>query len=149
MPLSDLAMELIEEAMRKTNGDILFPNRAGDAAIKHRAIDCALRLAQTPRKGLPLGKFGIPVWKPHDLRRTGGTHLSLRENGLMVSVMDRAHVLNHRSVTRGSITDTAYNLNEFELEKRDVLEKWARFLGELIKREMDQRQGTATAVSGQ
>jgi integrase len=108
VPLSGLALELIGEAMRKTNGDILFPNRAGDAPIKHRAIDCALRLAQNPRKGLPSGKFGVPIWKPHDLRRTGGTHLSLRENDLMVSVIDRAHVLNHRSVTRSSITDTAW-----------------------------------------
>jgi integrase len=132
VPLSPTAIALIREAMRRTNGDIIFPDRAGAAPLGHRAIDCAVRLAQETRKGRPLGKFGIPRFRCHDLRRTGGTHMSAKANGLQISKMDRAHVLNHRSVTASGITDEVYNQNNYMDEKAAALALWDAFLMRLL-----------------
>ena len=99
VPLSEPALLLIREAMRTSNGDFLFPDRSGEGPTVHTVIDYALSKAQLPRDGLPLGKFGIPRWTPHDLRRTVATGMSRLKIGQIVI----GHVLNHRSVTKASL----------------------------------------------
>ena len=128
VPLTALADGLVREAMRKSNGDYLFPDRNGSGPIKHNVIDCALRNAQRRRGENPLGKFGVPVWKPHDLRRTLATQLSR----LGVSQVVIGHILNHRSVTKTSVTQSIYDQHDFLAEKRDALEKWDALLRNLL-----------------
>lgn len=131
VPLSDLALRLIGEAMRRTNGDILFPHKTGEKPIPHTSVDHIIQYAQTPTEALPLGKFGIPKWNPHDLRRTAATQMSRRENGLGIQQLVISHVLNHRSATKASITQGVYDQNDFLDEKREALDKWAAFLERL------------------
>ena len=133
VPLSDLALTIIREAMRNTNGEILFPNRDGTGPLGQRAINHALLNAQKPRKNLPLGKFGIPRWSPHDLRRTVATQMATRANGLGIAHIDIGHVLNHRSITKSSVTQVVYIQGDFVDEKREALERWGAFLTSVIE----------------
>ena len=121
VPLASLALKLVSEALRKSNGDYLFPDRSGEGPTKHTVVDYALSNAQKPREGLPMGKFGIPRWTPHDLRRTVGTQLSKLKIAEQVVI---GHVLNHRSVTKASITQQIYDQHDFIDEKRKALQDW-------------------------
>lgn len=141
VPLNDLALQLIGEAMRKTGGEFLFPGRSGKVAITHRVVDKAVLKAHASREGLPLGKFGIAQWKPHDLRRTLGTQVLAKGNGLyadgeLLLMKFKKHlVLNHRSATKGNVGDEVYDMNEYLEEKRDLLDKWGAFLANLVGEE--------------
>ncbi len=94
----------------------------------HTVIDYALSKAQLPRDGLPLGKFGIPRWTPHDLRRTVATGMSRLKIGQIVI----GHVLNHRSVTKASLTQQVYDQHDFTSEKKEALEAWAKHLAAIV-----------------
>lgn len=133
VPLSDLAVSIIQEAMRATNGDFLFPNRKGDDHLPGEMIGTTVLRAQMPTKDREESKFGsIPRWRPHDLRRTVGTQMLSKGNGLAISRFDKALVLNHRSATKGNVSDQVYDTNEYLDEKREALEKWGAFLARLV-----------------
>lgn len=132
VPLSDLATMLIGDALRETNGDYLFPNNEGGGPLQHYAIDRTLGRAQEERPDMPLGKFGIARWMPHDLRRTMATQMSMEENGLEIPDLYISHVLNHRSATKSSITQRIYIQNTYAREKREALDKWGEFLANLV-----------------
>jgi integrase len=135
VPLPPLALELVREAMRETNGDILFPNEAGDAPLSHRVMDRAISRAQRPRTGQPLGKFGIPRWTPHDLRRTVSTMASIEEYGLRLADAYMDHVLNHRSATKSTVRQRHYSHHAFLSEKRAALAEWDAFLAHIVDSE--------------
>lgn len=131
VPLTPLALELLRDAMQKSNYPHLFADRSGEGPIAHTVIDYAVRKSQQPRKGMPNGKFDMPRWTPHDLRRTVATWMS-RRDGLGISDVIIGHVLNHRTTTRASITARVYVQNDFIEEKRDALTRWDSFLLELV-----------------
>lgn len=124
VPLSDLAIELLNEALRETNSGYAFPHREENRPISVTVVDRAVRRAEM--------RFGIPHWTPHDLRRTVATHMLRKENNLNISRFDRALVLNHRSTTKATVTDEVYDCNEYLEEKREALEKWGAFLSRLV-----------------
>lgn len=132
VPLSDLAVTLIGDALRETNGDYLFPNAEGDGPLQHYAIDRTLSRAQQKRPDMELGKFGLPYWMPHDLRRTVATQMSMDENGMEIPDLYISHVLNHRSATKNSVTKRTYIQNTYMREKREALDKWGAFLARLV-----------------
>lgn len=132
VPLSDLAVQIIRDAMNKTNSAFLFPNKSSEGPLVHEVIDSTLRRAQAARPKQSLGKFGIPVWRPHDLRRTVATQMSRKENALAVPSIVISHVLNHRTSTKGTITQAIYDQNDYLDEKREALEKWGAFLARLV-----------------
>lgn len=140
VPLSDLAMEIIRDAMRDTNGDWIFPNEEGNGPLEAHVIATTVRRATTARPGLPLGKFGVAKWTPHDLRRTVGTQMLNKENGLEIAKVDKYLVLNHRSATKGNVSDDVYDQNEYLEEKRAALDKWGAFLAKLVGEEIEQRE---------
>lgn len=142
VPLNDLAMMIVQEQMRQTNGDFLFPNEAGDGPTPNYTVAGTLARAVNPdlEEGLPLGRWGIVKFTAHDLRRTVATHMSLEENGLQIEALYISHVLNHRSVTKSSITSRVYNQNTYLREKRDALDKWGAFLAKLVGVEIEQRE---------
>ena len=96
VPLSRLAIELIREALADAgNSDFVFPGLRG------------IRISMSTVSGGVIdarGKIGLPHWTSHDLRRTAAN--SMQELGVLDSVI--GHVLNHRSVTRATVTQKHY-----------------------------------------
>ena len=77
VPLTKPALAVIQEALEDfwQSQLVRFPGKDGEAPIAPMAIAKAIGLAQRPnaKKGLPLGRFGIPHWTAHDLRRTAAS----------------------------------------------------------------------------
>lgn len=69
----------------------------------------------------------IPHWTFHDLRRTLATGMA--RIGIPVRITEA--VLNHVSGTGGGIVGV-YQRHDYAGEKRQALEAWARFVGELV-----------------
>jgi len=69
----------------------------------------------------------IPHWTFHDLRRTAATGMA--RLGIPVRVTEA--VLNHVSGTAGGIV-SVYQRHDYADEKRDALNAWARFVGDLV-----------------
>jgi integrase len=107
IPLTDLSLALAELIA------------AGDKVPGH-AVAKTIRLAQV--------RFGIGQWTAHDLRRTVATRMA--ELGILPIVI--SNVLNHRSVSKASITFAAYAHYSYDKEKREALELWANRLDAIV-----------------
>jgi integrase len=118
VPLSDLAIEIIEEAT--VGKGPLFP--CGDGSPLPGVVARAVLRANQH------GRFGIAPWSAHDLRRTALD--SLAKLGVTPHVI--AHVANHRSVTKGGVTFAHYVQHSYEGEKRAALDLWADRLTGII-----------------
>lgn len=132
VPLTPLAVDLIKQAMRKTNGDLLFPSDKRDGAYSRNSVGQNLNRILKPTEELPFGRMGMKKFTAHDLRRTGSTHLSLDESGLKFSDIYIDYVLNHVTERKKSVTAKHYNKNQRLPEKREALGKWDEFLRKLI-----------------
>lgn len=117
--LSDPALALIRTALEKTNGKWLFPNKLGTGWLARYTIDKAVQQS--------LDKFGIPQWRPHDLRRTFAT--GMQALGVPLEVTEA--MLNHVSGSRGGIVGV-YQRHQYTAERREALDKWAAFLSRLV-----------------
>ena len=95
VPLTALALDLINEAMAKSTGDALFPSQKREGSYSRNSVGQALDRILASTEKLPLGRLGMKKFTPHDLRRTGSTHLSLDESGLKFSDAYIDYVLNH------------------------------------------------------
>lgn len=69
----------------------------------------------------------IPRWTFHDLRRTAATGMA--RLGIPVRVTEA--VLNHVSGTGGGIV-AVYQRHDYADEKRQALDAWARFVGQIV-----------------
>ena len=119
VPLSDLALELIDKAIsvRAIESDFVFPSpRSAEKPIDPQALTHAfVRM----RKALDLGDI-----RPHDLRRTGATNLTSERLGFPRFTVSK--VLNHASDTGNSAAVTGiYDRNEYLAQKRQALDAWA------------------------
>ena len=54
----------------------LFPRKDGKGPLPIEVVDKTLYRANEPSEDRPLGRFGIPHWTPHDLRRTALTNFA-------------------------------------------------------------------------
>ena len=114
VPLTDMALELIEQA-RAYSGDSLFIFTAHkDKPITSNALPKALRRHWEKEIGLP------EAATPHDLRRTVRTRLA--ELGVEDTIAER--VLAHK--LQGLLK--VYNHYAYDKEKRGALEAWERKL---------------------
>ena len=105
VPLSDLAVELIREALVDAVDDRVFrlpPRRTNTYVVNYRH------------------KLPVKDWSTHDLRRTVCTHMVR----FGVSPLTVGHVVNHRGTTRGSMTLAVYVQYTFDKEKREALDLW-------------------------
>jgi integrase len=131
-PLSDLALEIIHEAMG--NYDFAFAGRFGDAPLSRQAMSGALKgTKKTP--GI-CALLGLKPFTPHDLRRTAAT--MCRRKGLSRAIISL--ILDHQ-VTKDddgndlpSVTDEVYTDDGISrvAEKRPVLDAWSVKLREII-----------------
>lgn len=138
VPLSRLAIDLIEEAKRlrrevdEANGvkptnqpRLIFPSRNDPClAVRSDSITHAMR------KVVPaLGLTNLTV---HDLRRTGST--AMTSERLRVTPFIRSKVLGHRTDAGGgaSVSMLHYDANEYVVDKRDALDRWATLLASIV-----------------
>ena len=128
VPLPDIAVDIILDALRvnSNTSQWLFPNDAMTGDLNAQVIGSTLRRA------IEAGDFSIEKFTAHDLRRTVGTQMLNKKNGLKIPKFDKYLVLNHRSATKGNVSDEVYDQNEYFDEKREALDKWAAFLNRIV-----------------
>ncbi len=121
VPLSPLAAALIRDAIDHS-GDSphVFPSPTGTGAITAHA---ATRAISRARPGL-----GIDHFRVHDLRRTAATGMA----ALGINPHTISHVLDHTSVTKGTVTGAVYVKYSFDREKREALDTWGAQLETIV-----------------
>lgn len=121
VPLSDLALDIIKEALADAgeNATHVFP--CGDRSLSPVAVARTILRANEITKERPLGRFGIGPWSAHDLRRTALTGMAR----LGVAPIVLGHIANHRTTTRAGITLAVYVQHTYGAEKRQAVDLWA------------------------
>jgi integrase len=127
VPLSDLALAIIREAMADSDSDYLF-SAADGGSLSSQAVARTIGRANETSDLRPQGRFGIAPWSAHDLRRTALTGMA--RLGITPHVI--GHVANHRSITKGGITFAHYIWHSYEAEKRHALALWSDGLTAIV-----------------
>jgi integrase len=140
-PLSDLALEIIKEAMG--NYEYAFTGRFGDAPLSRQAMSGALTGTKKLVKGVKVTRtpgicelLGLAPFTPHDLRRTAATmcgELDLPES-VIALCLDHQMSKDENGKPLPAVTNKVYNLatrNRVE-KKRKVLDAWAVELRRII-----------------
>ena len=128
VPLSDAAVEILSSAVERSgDSTYVFPSPRApnddDKPIHPAALSHAFRriLKASDLTGL----------RPHDLRRTGATHLTGERLGFPRFIVSR--VLNHVSDTGGAAAVTGvYDRNSYLAEKRKAMDAWSRELLSIV-----------------
>ena len=123
VPLSDIALAIIRESLAgiPDKSERLFMGDDGGPLDPHVVTRAITRARET-------GRSPIPEWSAHDLRRTCFTGMAR----LGVPPHTIAHVANHRSITKGTVTTQHYLNYSYEAEKRATLDAWAKRLTAII-----------------
>jgi integrase len=119
VPLSPLAIEIIKEALG--DGPFVFPRPDAVGSFPAQAVARTITRAN--------GRFGIPHWTTHDLRRTAVSIMAK----LGVTPIVLGHIINHRSVTKAGVTLSVYSQYDYATEKRHALERWATHIGSIVQ----------------
>ena len=116
VPLSSLALEILDDLPRYADGDYLFTTTGGRRPVS------GFNKMKTRTDKLS----GVTGWRLHDLRRTARTGLA--ELGVPEIITEM--VMNH--APRNTLAKI-YNRHEYAVEKRDALERWALRLREITE----------------
>jgi integrase len=116
VPLSSLALEILDDLPRFTDGDYVFTTTGGRRPVS------GFNKMKTRTDDLS----GVTGWRLHDLRRTARTGLA--ELGVPEIIAEM--VMNH--APRNALAKI-YNRHEYAVEKRDALERWANRLREITE----------------
>lgn len=128
MPLSDWAIEELQKLKMIASGShYVLPNVDRSASIDPKYITRSVARCLKRFK-----RHGVAAFTPHDLRRTGRTGLA--RLGIKVDIAER--VLNHARERM----EATYGVHHYIDEKREALEKWAKYLADL----RDARRRTST-----
>jgi integrase len=128
VPLSDMALAIVKDALRDAGETSKHVFPSDDGGIRPRAVTRTLSRAQKATKDKPKGKFDMPEWTPHDLRRTVLTNLA--QLGVQPIVI--GSIANHLSVTKANVTFANYVQYDYAKEKREALDLWAKRLEGII-----------------
>ena len=119
LPLSDWVIQELQKLRVMADGSrYVLPNLDKSAPADPKYITRSVARCLKRFK-----KYGVGAFTPHDLRRTGRTGLA--KLGVKVDIAER--VLNH---ARERMQAT-YDLYEYVDEKREALERWAKYLTQL------------------
>jgi integrase len=123
VPLTSAAIAVIREALADAGGQPLFvfPGKDRTTSLPSMAVAKTIGRAHQRNDDYPAGRFGIPHWTAHDLRRTAVSGMGK----LGVPPIVRGHIINHRSVTKAGVTLGVYDQYSYAEEKREALERWA------------------------
>jgi integrase len=127
LPLSPLALAILQRQPRRKGQEFVFPNRNGGRFVNWQEGRARLDKAiaqSTPTKA----KDHRGLWRLHDLRRTCATGMA--ELGVLPHIVEA--VLNHVSGHKAGVAGT-YNRARYENEKRDALFKWADYVEGLVE----------------
>ena len=127
VPLSNLAMSVIHEALADA-GESQFVFPCGEGPLAPAAVARTIGRAHETSEARPLGRFGVPNWTAHDLRRTALTKMA--ELGVAPIVL--GHVANHRTTTKAGVTLSIYVHHSYEREKREAMNLWADRLTAIV-----------------
>ena len=120
VPLSWLALDLMREALVEAgDSEFVFPGLRR-VRIPTTTVWASVITARA--------KMGLAHWTSHDLRRTAAN--SMQELGVLDSII--GHILNHRSVTRATVTQKHYTPRIPQREMRQALDLWADRLTGII-----------------
>jgi integrase len=121
VPLSDLAVKIIREALADIDDDcqFIFPAKDGGGLKSPRITHAICRTQE---------RIGLPLWSCHDLRRTCLDNLAR----LGVAPHTIAHIANHRSLTKSGVTFLHYVQHSYENEKRSALDLWSNRLAAIV-----------------
>lgn len=115
VPLVPQLVDLLRKRRSAVRGDWVFPAKQG-GHITAGHLQRPLRLVCAR-----LARLGLASFTTHDLRRTVETGMAAAK----VAKEYRDRVLNHVDSSVGGVH---YNMHDYEDEKREALEKWARRL---------------------
>lgn len=101
--------------------------------------------AHAPTRALGRARcaIGLANFRIHDLRRTAATRME--EMGVPQHII--AHVLNHVSISKASITKKVYARYTYEKEKREALNAWAQRLERIVEGEPEAVVVTLSAIA--
>jgi integrase len=139
-PLSDLAMEMIKEALSDDGQQYVFKSPLGDQPMERKAMATALRgtlykNGKTKSPGI-CELLGLAPFAPHDLRRTAATmcgNLGLSEADISLCLDHQANK-DENGKPLPAVTNKVYNLatSARVARKRKVLDVWAIELRQII-----------------
>ena len=115
--LSDLSKSLFNELYHCSMGDYIISGADGQSPLSDRALPKAVIRLQE--------RIGLNKWTPHDLRRTFATQLgeTLRIDPVVIE-----KCLGHKMP---KIMAT-YNKNAMLPERKEALDKWGKYIEELV-----------------
>ena len=121
LPLSDLALQLFKDLHALTGkSKYVLPHHKRfqnpDACCEESALTQAVYRNREV--------FGLEVFKPHDLRRTGSTGMA----SLKIPRLHIEKVLNHKI---GDIAEV-YDRHDYFEQKRDALNEWGDYLQRIL-----------------
>lgn len=125
VPLTKDVVDILKRRKETAKPDAIyvFSNRKGTSVA-----DRAKKAASTLSQGLSFS------FRAHDLRRTAASRMA--EAGVRREHI--AHVLNHRSVTKSSVT-AIYDRYSYDAEKRTALTTWAQVLTKILEEKQSAR----------
>jgi integrase len=139
-PLSDLAMEIIKEALSDDGQQYVFKSPLGDQPMERKTMATALR-GTTYKNGKTKSPgicelLGLAPFAPHDLRRTAATmcgNLGLSEADIALCLDHQAN-RDENGKPLPAVTNKVYNLATTArvARKRKVLDSWAIELRRII-----------------
>jgi integrase len=119
VPLSDWAIEELQKLKVMADGSrYVLPSVDKSAPFDPKYITRSVARCLKRFK-----KHGVAAFTPHDLRRTGRTGLA--RLGIKVDIAER--VLNHARERM----EATYDVHDYIDQKREALEKWAKYLADL------------------
>jgi integrase len=135
-PLSDLAVEIIKEALTSDRQQYVFSSPLGDQPMNRRVMGTALRGTKVRGKVKTRGIcsfLGLKPFTPHDLRRTAATlagDLGF-DDAWIAKCLDHAASRKQEHVVP-TVTGKVYNHSKRMKEKRAVLDGVAAELRRII-----------------
>src|SRR5262249_29755347 len=138
VPLTKLALSIINEAMREERGRSQLVATAKADLPRGRARSLLTSSADGGLWGVSrevvsdiiwrYGQNGGERWTAHHFRRSALTGMAK----LGISPIVIANVANHRSISKAGVTLGVYIQHDYDDEKRDALSRWATRLQTII-----------------
>ena len=137
-PLSDLAIEIVKEALKGSNNRFVFASPRQDAPLERKAMATALRGTRnkdgTIRTPGICALLGLKSFTPHDLRRTAATlagDLGFSD-AWIAKCLDHAVDKDENGARVPTVTGKVYSLSRRMTQKRAVLDGVANALRQIV-----------------